>query len=76
MNVHVQEFLYSIKSEKSQLLYEYYIEYFARFAKIEIQDLLDLPIEKIQKYLSSFIFNQKFVASDFMDSPVKGDLRF
>lgn len=59
MNPKIEEFLYSIKSEKTKNVYLYYIDYFTKFAKIEIQELLNLPKEKIQKIIINYVIHMR-----------------
>ncbi len=59
VNPKIEEFLYSIKSEKTKNLYLYYMRYFAKFAKIEVQELLNLPTENIQKIIINYIIHMR-----------------
>jgi integrase len=59
MNAKIEEFLYSIKSEKTKTLYQYYIRYFTKFAKMEIQYLLTLPTDKIQKIIIDYVIHMR-----------------
>jgi len=59
MNAKIEEFLYSVKSEKTKSMYLNYIRYFTKFAKMELHDLLKLPIEKIQKTIIDYIIHMR-----------------
>ena len=54
-NPKVAQFMYSVKSERSQELYQKLIRYFYEFSKISIDELLRLPIKDIEELLIKYV---------------------
>ena len=55
----MQTFLYSIKSEETQKLYQILIGYFEEWHQKKIEDLLQL--QPIQKQSMTYLFNTSFI---------------
>jgi len=55
----VKEFMFAIKSEKTQELYLKNLRYFYQFVKIETKRLLELPVKEIQDLLVKYVIHMR-----------------